>query len=159
MDKTHLLNSIITQLENEVATLTAAAQTSFDNATDEESRAESKYDTRSLETSYLASGQARLAVEAQESLSRFKNLSLKSFDPDDLIALSAVVEVLSKGKANYYFLGPSNGGLEVNQQGKTIMIITPQSPLGKSLMGKKQGDSFEVQIGRNQEFHTIVAVQ
>lgn len=159
MDKTLLLHSIITELEQEVATLTTAAQASFESATDEESRAESKYDTRSLETSYLASGQARLAVEAQEALARFKTLPLKNFSTTDEIAMSALIKVQTGGKTHYYFLGPSSGGVEVEHAGKTVMIITPQSPIGKSLIGKKQGDAFQMKIGRNQESITVASVQ
>jgi len=159
MHKDTILATIVAELEQEVATLTAAAQTSFNDATDEESRAESKYDTRSLETSYLASGQARLAVEAREALSRFKNLNMKSFKQEDAIALSAFIEVRTDRETNYYFLGPSSGGLEIRQSDKTIMVITPQSPIGSRLLGKKQGDTVTVTLGRNQERLTIVDVK
>ena len=158
MDKSVIFESIIQVLDQEVAALTAAAHTSFADATDEESRAESKYDTRSLETSYLASGQARMAVEAQTALARFKKLPIQSFGPSDTIALSALVEVQTERDTSYYFLGPSSGGTEVSCDGKTVMVVTPESPVGRALLGKKTGDAFRVSIGRNQERFTIVRV-
>ena len=158
MEKKVIFASIIQVLEQEAAVLTTAAHTSFADATDEESRAESKYDTRSLETSYLASGQARMAVEAQTALTRFKNLPIQIFGPDAAIALSALVEVKTERDSCYYFLGPSSGGTEVSYEGKTVMVLTPESPVGKALLGKKMGDAFSVSIGRNQEHFTIVRV-
>ena len=46
-----------------------------------------------------------------------------------------------------YFIGPRNGGLEIKHQRKEIMVITPQSPLGQNLMGKKTGEKWTAKLG------------
>jgi transcription elongation GreA/GreB family factor len=40
-----------------------------------------------------------------------------------------------------YFFGPRAGGLEVSVDGTGVLVITPQSPLGRELLGKHVGDS------------------
>ena len=63
MNKIAILQVIARRLESDLEQATDAAIESAESATHEESRAEGKYDTRGLETTYLASGQARHAVE------------------------------------------------------------------------------------------------
>ena len=66
MDKAALRRAILAQLEAELATLTTAAHDAHAEATDEENRAEDKYDMRSQSAAYLAAGQAKLATELGE---------------------------------------------------------------------------------------------
>jgi transcription elongation GreA/GreB family factor len=50
-------------------------------------------------------------------------------------------------------VGPRAGGTEVIEDGKEILVITPQSPLGSQLIGQKQGDKIKLAIaGSNSEF-------
>ena len=46
-----------------------------EEATDEQSKAENKYDTRGLEASYLARGQSRQARETEAALEQFAALA------------------------------------------------------------------------------------
>jgi len=62
MDKCALTRSIISQLEAELTLQTEAALGSREEATDEESRAEDKYDMRSQSAAYLAAGQSMLVT-------------------------------------------------------------------------------------------------
>lgn len=149
MDKSEIVALVVAHLEKEVEAIRIAAQKSFEDATAEENKAENKYDTRSLEASYLAGGQAKMAAEAHESLSRFRSLEIKDFEEDDPVALSALIKTINKGYTDYYFLGPSSGGLEVKVDETLVMIITPQSPIGKALLGKQAGDDLELEMGRN----------
>ncbi|MFH7456828.1 transcription elongation factor GreAB, partial [Pseudomonas syringae pv. tagetis] len=77
--------------------------------------AENKYDTLGLEASYLAAGEARRVEEIRQSLSAYRNWTLKPFDESrgiqtcDLI----VVEALT-GQTRCLFLGPDAAGLKVS---------------------------------------------
>ncbi len=57
--KSDLVELICGELSATLERLTKAAQAAHEAATDPGSKAESMYDTRSLEESYLATGQAR----------------------------------------------------------------------------------------------------
>lgn len=146
MNKAALVQKIIAQLAAEMEGYARSARAAHAEATDEQSKAENKYDTRGLEASYLARGQSRQAAETAEALEQFAALPLRDFGPDDAIDLSALVEVETKAGKTCYFLGPRAGGMEITQGRREILVITPQSPLGQQLVGKKQGEQWETQL-------------
>lgn len=136
------MKKIIAALVEEVERFARAARASHAEATDPQSRAEHKYDTRGLEAAYLAGGQARKVAELEENIAQFEKLKLLEFAPATPIDLSALVEVEMRGGTNWYFVAPRSGGLEIVHEKKEITVITPQSPLGEQLMEKKQGEKF-----------------
>src|SRR5512140_2565169 len=137
MNKAQLVKQIITSLHESLAVLEKAARASHQEATDESSRAESKYDTRGLEAAYLAGGQARQAREIHDSIRLYESFPMRDFAADDPIDLAAFVELEVDGARSFYFLGPKSGGLEIQLEGQEIMVITPECPLGENLVGKK----------------------
>jgi transcription elongation GreA/GreB family factor len=145
VSKAELLQEIRAQLEREIALITQAARAAHEAATHEESKAEDQHDTRGLESSYLAGAQAQRAAEIQQTLSYYRQLEPRTFRPTDLIAPGALVELDSGGKKAVYFLAPQGGGMKVSIEGKSVQIITPHSPLGEELVGRKQGDTIEVE--------------
>src|SRR5438270_7993012 len=111
--KSTLIERIIEALHDSLAVLEKAARAAHEEATHESSKAENKYDTRGLEAAYLAGGQARQAKEILDSIKLYESLETKNFSPDELIALTALVELESDGTRSMYFIGPRNGGLEI----------------------------------------------
>ena len=43
--------------------------------------------------------------------------------------------------------------------GSTVMVVTPASPLGRALMGRRNGESVLLPQGTRTVEHTIVAVE
>jgi len=158
MNKTLLLTKIVAALGESLENLERAARASHAEATHESSRAESKYDTRGLEASYLAGGQARQAREIMDSMKTYGVLATRDFAPGDLIDLTAVVKLETDGAPATYFIGPKSGGVEVNYQGEEITVITPQSPLGQNLVGKKAGQGWSAKVGSSTVKYRIVKV-
>ena len=146
MNKPALLAQIIARLQAELTTLTNAALDTHAEATHEENKAEDKYDTRGLEASYLAMGQSKAADEAAQAVAQFTALTLRDFAPGEPVSLGAFI-VLEDQTRNYYFIGPRAGGTEIEHEGRTVMVITPQSPLGRQLMGRQQGDVLMTNLG------------
>ena len=156
------------QLGEELARQTTAAESARDEAISEESQPENKWDTHSQEAAYLAEGQAKLAAEIGESIKLYGTLPLPAFGADDPIAVGAVVTLendpatargAAKGKRAWYFLGPRAGGLEVVAEGREILVLTAQSPLGRQLLGKRVGDTVQ-SAGRGAPvLQRIVAVE
>ena len=139
MEKKAIVAAVVATLEHELAVATQAAKEAAANATDEESRQENKYDTRGLESSYVASAQAHYAKELKEHIQAYRNLPLPSFDSSRPVSLGAVVTTLSSNGRERFFIGPARGGFETKDEGGAIVIVTPQSPLGRGLLGKKLG--------------------
>ena len=158
MKKGQLIKQIIASLSESLGLLEKAARASHAEATHESSKAESKYDTRGLEAAYLAGGQARQAKGILDSIELYGTLATRNFTPDEPIDLTALVELDADGTRSIYFLGPRNGGLEIEHQRKEITVITPQSPLGQNLMGKKAGQRWTAKLGGSIAKYHIVSV-
>lgn len=140
IDKASLRTSILARLQADLDLQTRAALLARDEATHEESRAESKYDTHSQEAAYLAEGQAKLAAELDTAIALYSSLPLPEFSATDQIALGAIVELRSRNRSTWYFVGPRAGGVELEVEGKTVLVITPASPLGRQLLGRRVGE-------------------
>jgi transcription elongation GreA/GreB family factor len=158
MKKSKLIEQIVSGLAESLATLEKAARASHEEATHESSKAESKYDTRGLEAAYLAGGQARQAREILDSIELYEALKARDFRGNDPIDLTALVELDTDGTSGTYFIGPRNGGLEISYQGKEITVITPQSPLGQNLLGKKAGQRWSAKVGGSTVKYHIASV-
>ena len=141
MKKPALRAAILQQLREDLALQTAAAALARDEATSEESRAQNKWDTHSQEAAYLAEGQAKFAAEIEVSLEAYAALPLPDLGPGDPIVLGALVELDAGDKSAWYFLGPRAGGLELTVDGRDVLVLTSQSPLGQQLIGKRVGDT------------------
>src|SRR5436190_8953718 len=158
MKKNQLINQIVASLSESLGVLEKAARASHAEATHESSKAESKYDTRGLEAAYLAGGQARQAKEILDSIKLYESLAVKEFAPDQPIDLTALVELDADATRSMYFIGPKNGGLEIEFHGREVTVVTPQSPLGQNLMGKKVGQRWTTKLGGSSVKYHIVSV-
>ena len=159
MNKRAIVKKIIVRLTEELQVYFRAAQFSRAEATHESSKAESKYDTRGLEASYLARGQSKQAAEIETAIAEFEKLPVKKFGADEPIGLGALVELENVGENLFYFIGPRAGGTEVLHDKKEIIVITPQSPLGEQLMGKKFGDQSQLNFGGTKQAAKILKVE
>jgi transcription elongation GreA/GreB family factor len=147
MNKRAIIKKIIARLTDELEIYFRAAQFSRAEATHESSKAESKYDTRGLEASYLARGQSKQAAEIEAAIAEFQKLPAKMSGADGTVDLGALVELESGGENLFYFIGPRAGGTEILHEKREILVITPQSPLGEQLLGKKSGDRLQLKFG------------
>jgi hypothetical protein len=151
VDKRALVDLIIAHLTAELERFAKAARSAQAEATNEQSKAENKYDTRGLEASYLAHGQSRQARETEIARQQFANLPVREFTAKDAIDLGALVEL----EGTLYFIGPSAGGTEVMHEGREVLVITPQSPLGRQLIGKRQGERISAARGPYQKIAAV----
>jgi hypothetical protein len=163
--KKEIIAEILSRLEQELEVIQRSAKAAHEAATHEESRAEDSHDTRGLESSYLAGAQAKKAAEIQQQILLYKFLEAKSFSAKDLIAPTAVVEVESAwkpAKKSIYFIAPGGGGLAAGmkiQYGSELLhVLTPVSPLGEELIGRKVGDMVEVEAQGGMREYEILAV-
>ena len=147
MNKRVLIKKITEKLGGELEVYFRAAQYARDEATHEQNKAEHKYDTRGLEASYLARGQSKQAAEIEAAIAEFEKLVPRKFTNRDAISLGALVELEQGGEPSLYFLGPRAGGTEIMHDRKEILVITPQSPLGEQLSGRKSGETVQLKLG------------
>jgi transcription elongation GreA/GreB family factor len=156
--KKKLILTVIERLKADLGLYHRAAVAARAEATHEQSKAENKYDTRGLEASYLARGQSRQVAEIEQAIEKFEKMPAREFAPGEPIDTGAVVELTSGREKNLYFIGPRAGGTEVIFEKREILVITPESPLGTQLIGKKQSEKHRLEIaGQKQEF-TVTSV-
>lgn len=133
--------------------------------------AEKKEDARAaVEFGSLAKGQAlrmRRASEELEVLGKFAMREMPVFNSKSAIAIGAMVDVSidsdegdGYGEERTLMLLPVGAGTELTGPGGDgfISVITPWSPLGKSLLGKRAGDVIDVTINGELREWTIVDV-
>jgi transcription elongation GreA/GreB family factor len=156
IDKIELVAQIRQKLEAELQSITQAAKAAHEAATHEESKAEDSHDTRGLESSYLAGAAAQRAADIQQQIYLYKIMEPKAFKDGDAVGPTAVVEVENNGKRSFYFIAPQGGGMKIQLGKHSIQVITPQSPLGDEIMGRKTGDILEIEAqGVAREYEII----
>ena len=154
MDKKLLFEKLKEAIEKNLQLALEAAKNTYDVATGPDSKAENKYDTRGLEASYLAGAQAQRVQDLRETLGLISNIKIKTFSRDSKIALTAVVEMSVGNRISCVLLLSKGGGQSVSFNGKQIQVVTPESPLGESLVGRSVGDELEI----NQKIFEIISV-
>jgi transcription elongation GreA/GreB family factor len=158
MNKRVFIKKIVARLTDELEVYFRAARASRAEATHEQSKAENKYDTRGLEASYLARGQSKQAAEIQEAIAAFEKLDARKFGAGEPIDIGAFVELELNGETTAYFIGPRAGGTELLHEKREVTVITPQSPLGEQLLGRKQGDVLKLKLAGAQKQYKVTAV-
>ncbi len=143
-DKSQLRTELHAQLVSALETARAAHAAAIEGATHPEARAENDKDTRGLEQSYLARGQAQRVAELDAGVADVAAMKLRVFSSDDPVAMSALVVVREDGQDRSYFVAPSGGG---NVLSGDVQVITPVSPVGRALLGKRVDDIAEVRAG------------
>jgi transcription elongation GreA/GreB family factor len=139
--KEQLIQEIIMALSADLSVFSSASKASHEAATHAECLPDNKYDTTALEASYIAQGQANRAQEIRVALESYRVLSLQAFDDNMPIRLTALVTLEDEnGNLRRLFLGPQAGGMKIADVDGEIVVITPGSPLGRRLLGLRNGD-------------------
>jgi transcription elongation GreA/GreB family factor len=159
MAKRGLLKKLEKALRDELAAANRVAKETADAANHPEARPENDKDTRKIELSYLAAGQAARAKELEAGLALLSQIPAREFDASAPLAIGALVELDVDGKTQRVLLSPAGGGLKLSDDGGDINVVTPSSPLGRGLVGKSAGDGFELAIGGQRREVTIVRAE
>jgi len=159
MSKERIIREITTALSADLKVLTTASRAAHAAATHAECLPDNKYDTTALEASYIAQGQANRAQEIRVALECYRTLTMHTFDDGTPIRLTALVTLEGwEGDVRRIFLGPQAGGMKIGDDDGEIVVITPGSPLGRSLLGLRTGDEVKAGDDATAPTFTIVAV-
>ena len=139
MDKRRVIERFREEFRRQFDMLKRASDTAREDATHAESRAEGKYDTQGLETSYLAAGQAERAEDLALALQSFNAEPFPPFPAKAPIAEGALVEIDFGGDIEWFLLCPCAGGMSVELDGSEITILGPGAPLRERINGQKSG--------------------
>ena len=144
--KERILEVVIQALEKELALRMNANAQSNAGAAFSAANAEKQRDTTGFEAAHLARGHARHALELRHQIDELKAMVPEDFTGQE-IDVGAVVEVEMAGDVDTYMLLNCGGGTEVKADGKTVTVITPESPLGAKLMDNFEAGFIELPSG------------
>ncbi len=154
--KQKIIDSLIADLTHERDVLSRAAETAHAEATHPEAKPENRYDTRSLEASYLAGAQQARVEELTAKIEIIRSMTLHPFSRTDQIAPSALVQLESDGKILEYFLTAWVSGYTYKIDSREIKVVSAQSPFGAALNGRTVGESMTFRVAnQDKEFEIL----
>ena len=155
--KRTLLDELLKKNRAELVDLTHAALENKNFATDQEFKAESKYDTRALEASYLASAEAKRVEELKLEIQILEEIDIKVTERSGEISIGALVELLYSGRKMLYFLIPTAGGTLLKVKDEAVVVVSVFSPIGDAMLGLKKGNQFEVETPKETRSYEILS--
>lgn len=157
LSKERLKDELARLLHADLETRDRAHRAALEGATHEEAKPENDKDTRALEQSYLARGEAKRIEELRISLAEVQSMPLGALGAEDPAVLGALVRAEEDGEALVLWLAPHGGGRKLAEG--TVQIVTPLSPLGRALIGKHAGEECEVRLAGRSRVLTIERVE
>ncbi len=159
--KPTLKQELLEIVRRDLDTLERAHRATREGATHEEAKPENDKDTRALEQSYLARGQAVRIEELRAGVEAISALTTRAFDAHDPVALGALVTLCdadAEASSDTFavLVSPHGGGHQL-AEGR-VRVVTPVSPLGRALVGKRVGDLSEMNAGGRQRQLEIVGI-
>jgi transcription elongation GreA/GreB family factor len=153
--KQTLKAELIRGIEKQLEAAERAHRATVEAATHEEAKPENDKDTRALEQSYVARGQAQRVEELRSNLALVQRMAVHPFAKGAPVSLGATVVAEEQGRTLVLYLAASGGGMVLQNH---VQVITPQSGLGRALLGKEVGDECEAHVAGRVRGLTVVHV-
>jgi transcription elongation GreA/GreB family factor len=124
----------------------AAALEAREGATPDEKRADARV---AMEFSSLARAQDRRATAALDELAKLEAFTLpKPSKGESKVAVGHILEIEDGDEGRTIFLAPVGAGIELTMPDGDgfVTVVTPFSPLGKAIVGRRLGDTVEIEV-------------
>ena len=151
MNKQELVDQLARQLAASaraaLASRDAAAAEARDGATPDEKREDARAAHQLASLGRAQQHRAQQAITDVDRLAQFRPGPLAAAAR---IGLGAIVEVEDpdSGEGRTFFLAPVGAGITLTGPGGDghLSVVTPVSPIGKAVLGKKSGDVVDVTV-------------
>jgi transcription elongation GreA/GreB family factor len=167
-DKRFWIEQLAARLRQSDEVARRAGEDAREAARSLQTESEKKEDGRAaIEFGSLATGQTARARKVQEELRQlaaFWNRGVETFAPTSPVDLGAIVDVAVEGERGAeertFIVLPVGAGTELTGPGGDgfLSVITPASPVGRALIGRRAGDTVEVTIHGETREWTLVEV-
>jgi transcription elongation GreA/GreB family factor len=83
------------------------------------------------------------------------------FPPNAAVGIGAIVEVEDGAEGRTLFLAPAGAGIELTGPGGDgfLSVVTPSSPIGRAVLGRRVGDTIEVVVNGESSEWTVTYVE
>ncbi len=160
LSKQSVVTAFIDDLSAAITEGTARARATAASATHSEARKEDDKDTRGLEESYLAAGQAQRVADLELERAAFRAMPALAFDDETPLTVGALVLLEDEdGGERILLITTTSGGRKVTVDGRAVSAVTPNAPLGRALLGKIVGDEVEIRVKRRSQVFELVDVR
>jgi transcription elongation GreA/GreB family factor len=159
-EKQRVHQALLDKLSCDLLSAAGTAEATRKDATHAEAKPENDKDTRALEQSYLARGQAMRAEQLAEEREVLRFMPLPTLGADAAVQSGALVELEDEdGAARLVFMAPHAGGSELSVAGMSVLVVTPASPLGAAILGRSVGDDVQLSVRGKRRNYVISKVQ
>jgi transcription elongation GreA/GreB family factor len=151
MDKQLLVAQLVERLRASARVALSASEAAAVEARDGATPAERREDARTaIEYGGLARGQGRRAREALGAADALAGFRPGALARGAAIELGALVEIEDEesGEGRTFFLAPVGAGVTLSGPGGDgfLSVVTPASPIGKAVLGRRPGDVVDVTV-------------
>src|SRR4051812_14313618 len=151
MNKSDLVDQLARQLESSaraaLSSRDAAAAEARDGATPDEKREDARAAHQLASLGRAQQHRARQALAEADQLAGFRPQPLPS---KAAIGVGAIVEIedADSGEGRTFFLAPVGAGITLTGPGGDghLSVVTPVSPIGRAVLGKRTGDVVDVTV-------------
>ena len=152
MDKADLVLQLRARLESLAREARHAGALAAEEAREGATSREKRVDSRvAIENGNLARAQMGRARRAERELEAVEGFSPGPLAAGAAIGLGALVEIEADdtGEGRTLFIAPVGAGLTLHGPGGDgdFVVITPASPIGRALLGRRVGDVIDVTAG------------
>ncbi len=168
LDKRFLIEQLAAHLRRTDDVARRAGEEAREAARSLQTESEKKEDGRAaIEFGSLATGQSARSRKVQEELQQlaaFWNRGVPHFSSTSSVGLGAMVDLVVEGEdgeqERTFIMLPVGAGTELTGPGGDgfLSVITPASPVGRALMGRRAGDYVEVTINKETREWRLVEV-
>ena len=162
MDKQALVDQLIEKLRASARIADTESDAAAIEARDGATPGERVENSRTaLEFSRIARAQALRARELRAAIEALSNFRPRPLAPSARVELGALVEVEDEaGGGQTLFLAPVGAGEELIGPGGDgfFTVVTPKSPIGSAVLGKREGEAASARIRGELREWTVVWV-
>jgi transcription elongation GreA/GreB family factor len=164
MDKQALLTQLAATIENTAQVAkrasAAAAEIAREGATPHEQTEDARV---AIEFGALARGQGHRLERARAELDALKKFRPPVIPRGGRVEVGAVVEIEDEdnGEGRTFFLAPVGAGVELTVPGSDgfLSVVTPASPIGRRVVGRRVGDVVEVTVEGETRYWKVAFVE
>jgi glucose-6-phosphate isomerase len=156
MNKIQLHQQLMMRLQHLLDNAKTAAKHAHETATDEENISENRYDTLALEAAYLAQGQSKRVSECQADIDVCLNMTIGKSYVGGIGALMVLVD--NNQQAKYLFICPVAGGMKLQWDQYSVLVVTPQSPIGNALLNQHVDDQISITLAKKKQNYEILQI-
>jgi transcription elongation GreA/GreB family factor len=162
IDKGFLIEQLTSRLRDTARAARVAMEAATTEAREGATPAERREDSRvAQENGGLARGHRARLERATGELAMLERFRPGRFALKAPIAVGAIVEVEDGAEGRTLFLAPVGAGVELTGPGGDgfLSVVTPSSPIGRAVLGRRVGDAIEVVVDGESTEWTLVHVE